>query len=112
MAMSVYGSASSQNGKRHASRLNETGKALRPQNGLPLKQRLAPQSHPGPWVRGAVRARTTRFAIEGSTEPMLCCVVRTVSTCARRLSPKGKKDRVRRTDVPGSGAAKILWATA
>jgi hypothetical protein len=35
--------------------------------------------HPGPWIRGAVRARTTRFAKEGSVEPRQCRVVRTVS---------------------------------
>jgi hypothetical protein len=79
MAMSVYGSASSQDGKRHPSQPNETGKAPRPQNCLPLKERLALKPHPGPWVLGTVRARKTRFAIEGSAEPRQCRVVRTVS---------------------------------
>ncbi len=32
------------NGKRHASPSNETGKAPRPQNGLPLEERLAAQT--------------------------------------------------------------------
>ncbi len=79
MAMSVYGSASSQNGKRHASQPNETRKAPRPQNRLPVKERLALKPHPGPSVRDAVRAQTTRFERKGSAEPMQCLVVRTVS---------------------------------
>ena len=79
MAMSVYGSASSQNGRSHASQSNETGKAPRPQNGLPRKKRLALESHPRPWVRGAVGARTTRVTIKEPAKPRQCQVVRTVS---------------------------------
>ena len=78
MAMSVYGLAASQNGKSLPSQPNEIGKAPRPQNRPHLPERLALKPHPGPWVRGAVRARTTRSAIEGSAEPRQCLVVRTV----------------------------------
>ena len=52
-----------------ASQRNETRKAPRPQNGLPFKERLGLKPHSGPWVCGAVRARSTRFASRDLQRP-------------------------------------------